>query len=163
MALAIRHWALACGIIVEKEREFERPSSAEACSAASVLGPVHGTAGHRLARAMAGRRRSENDHHVVLGLQPFGGANLRSRGTLSTSILQYARARQWSRIAEKTVTRDVECFIRSYVPRSTEAPVKMRWSPCWPSSGSSGRLRAASTNSGEAPSRASPMASSPTR
>ena len=36
---------------------------------------------------------------------------------LSTSILEYARARQWSRIAEKTVTRDVECFIRSYVPR----------------------------------------------
>jgi hypothetical protein len=25
---------------------------------------------------------------------------------------------RWSRIAEKTVTRDVECFIRSYVPRS---------------------------------------------
>ena len=40
---------------------------------------------------------------------------------LSTSILQYARARQWSRIAEKTVTRDVECFIRSYVPRVDKA------------------------------------------
>jgi hypothetical protein len=38
------------------------------------------------------------------------------RDALSTSILRYARARQWSRIAEKTVTRDVECFIRGYVP-----------------------------------------------
>jgi len=38
--------------------------------------------------------------------------------SLSSSILQYCRARQWPRIAEKTVARDVECFIRSYVPRT---------------------------------------------
>jgi hypothetical protein len=38
--------------------------------------------------------------------------------TLSSTILQYCRARRWPRIADKTVERDVECFIRSYVPRS---------------------------------------------
>jgi hypothetical protein len=40
---------------------------------------------------------------------------------LSNSILQYCRLRQWPRIADKTVMRDVECFIRSYVPRADKA------------------------------------------
>jgi hypothetical protein len=39
-------------------------------------------------------------------------------GSLTNAIVQYCRERKWPRIADKTVSRDVECFIRSYVPRT---------------------------------------------
>ena len=71
MALAIRYWALACGIIEEKEtRVGSYRTRPKPVRRRTPMGPLHGAAGYRLARAMAGRRRSENDHHVVLGLQP---------------------------------------------------------------------------------------------
>lgn len=117
MALAIRHWALACGIIEENgprvgatelgqnlfggERPWD-PYMERQATAWLVQWQV------------AGDPRMTTTWYWAfnhLAAQTF------DHEALSTSILQYARARQWSRIAEKTVTRDVECFIRSYVPR----------------------------------------------
>jgi len=121
MALAIRHWALACGVIEEKgtrvgatelgqnlfggERPWdpymERPATAWLVQWQVAGDPKMTTTWYWAFNHLAAQTF---DHEA-----------------LSTSILQYARAREWSRIAEKTVMRDVECFIRSYVPRVDKA------------------------------------------
>jgi hypothetical protein len=118
MALAIRHWALACGVIEERDTRVgttelgrnlfggERPWDPFMEMPATAW---------LVQWQIAGDPRMTTTwywafNHLVA--QTF------DHEALSTSILQYARARQWSRIAEKTVTRDVECFIRSYVPRA---------------------------------------------
>lgn len=117
MALSIRHWALACGVIEERdvrvgatdlgqklfggERPWD-PFMEKPATAWLVQWQIAGDPKMTTSWYWA-------FNHLVA--QTF------DHEALSTSILQYARARQWSRIAEKTVTRDVECFIRSYVPR----------------------------------------------
>lgn len=117
MALAIRYWALACGIIEENGSRVgatelgkglfggERPWDPYMESPATTW---------LVQWQVAGDPKTTTTWYWAfnhLTAQTF------DHDALSTSILQYARARQWSRIAEKTVTRDVECFIRSYVPR----------------------------------------------
>jgi len=118
MAIAIRHWALACGIIEEREGRLT-PSP--------------------LGRSLFGGERPWDPHMErpatawLVQWQVAGTPDMTTtwywafnhvtsqtfdRDTLSKSILQYARLREWARVAEKTITRDVECFIRSYVPRS---------------------------------------------
>ena len=121
MAIAIRHWALACRIIEEDddglvpaalgqslfggERPWD-PYMERAASAWLVQWQVAGTPDMTTTWYWA-------FNHITA--QTF------DRDSLSTAILQYARARQWARVAEKTITRDVECFVRSYVPRSDSA------------------------------------------
>ena len=121
MALAIRYWALACGVIEERD---------------TSVGPTE------LGRNLFGGERPwdpfmERPATTWLVQWQIAGdpkttttwywafnhltAQTFDHEALSTSILQYAQTRQWSRIAEKTVTRDVECFIRSYVPRMDKA------------------------------------------
>jgi Protein of unknown function (DUF4007) len=117
MALAIRHWALACGVIEEQggriqptelgrnlfgsERPWdpymERPATA-----------------WLVQWQVAGDPKMTTTWYWAFNHLP---AQTFDHDALSSSILEYCRARQWPRIAEKTVTRDVECFIRSYVPR----------------------------------------------
>lgn len=117
MALAIRHWALACGIIEEKGPRVGATELGQ-----SLFGGERPWDAYmeRSATAWLVQWQVAGDPKMTttwywafnhLAAQTF------DHDALSTSILQYARARQWSRIAEKTVTRDVECFIRSYVPR----------------------------------------------
>lgn len=117
MALAIRHWALACGIIEEKGPRVGATELGQ-----SLFGGERPWDPYmeRQATAWLVQWQVAGDPKMTttwywafnhLAAQTF------DHDALSTSILQYARARQWSRIAEKTVTRDVECFIRSYVPR----------------------------------------------
>jgi Protein of unknown function (DUF4007) len=118
MALSIRHWALACGIVEEHGNRLtttelgnrlfggdnpwdpymERPATAWLVQWLVAGDPKMTTTwywafNHVLAQTF--------DHE-----------------TLARAILDYCRERQWSRVAEKTVTRDVECFVRSYVLRS---------------------------------------------
>ena len=117
MALAIRHWALACGIIEEKASRVEATELGQ-----NLFGGERPWDPYmeRPATAWLVQWQVAGDPRMTttwywafnhLAAQTF------NHDDLSTSILQYARTRQWSRIAEKTVTRDVECFIRSYVPR----------------------------------------------
>lgn len=117
MAIAIRHWALACGIIEEADSRLvvtelgrslfggERPWD-EFMERAATSWLVHWR--------VAGDPNITTTWYWAfnhLAVQSF------DHEALSLSILEYARERKWSRIAEKTVMRDVECFIRSYVPR----------------------------------------------
>ncbi|HEY1707225.1 MAG TPA: DUF4007 family protein [Rhizomicrobium sp.] len=121
MAIAIRHWALACGVIEEQEDRLvpsalgqslfggDRPWDPymeRAATAWLIQWQVAGTPDMTTTWYWA-------FNHITS--QTF------DRDTLSSSILQYARARQWARVADKTITRDVECFIRSYVPRGETA------------------------------------------
>lgn len=121
MALAIRHWAIACGVIEEQEALVEATELGQ-----SLFGGERPWDPFMEKQAtawlvqwqVAGDPKMTTTwywafNHLVA--QTF------DHEALSTSILQYARARQWSRIAEKTVIRDVECFIRSYVPRADSA------------------------------------------
>jgi len=117
MALAIRHWALACRIIEENGKRVEATELGQ-----KLFGGEHPWDPYmeRSATAWLVQWQVAGDPRMTttwywafnhLTAQTF------DHDALSTSILEYARGRQWSRIAEKTVTRDVECFIRSYVPR----------------------------------------------
>jgi hypothetical protein len=117
MALAIRHWALACSIIEEINTRV-RPTDL----GTSLFGGDRPWDSYmeRPATAWLVQWQVAGDPRMTttwywafnhLSAQTF------DHDALSSSILQYCRARKWSRIAEKTVTRDVECFIRSYVPR----------------------------------------------
>lgn len=121
MALAIRHWALACGVIEERETRVGATELGQ-----SLFGGKQPWDPYMEKPAtawlvqwqIAGDPRMTTTwywafNHLVA--QTF------DHEALSTSILQYARARQWPRIAERTVMRDVECFIRSYVPRTDNA------------------------------------------
>ena len=79
MALAIRHWALACGVIEERDmRVGATELGRNLFGGERPWDPFMEKAGDGLACAMADRRRPQDDHDVVLGLQSFGGANLRS-------------------------------------------------------------------------------------
>jgi hypothetical protein len=118
MALAIRHWALACNIIAETGARVQATELGR-----SLFGGEHPwdpymerpATGWLIQWQVASDPRMTTSWYWAfnhLTSQTF------DHETLSATILQYCRARQWPRIADKTVTRDVECFIRSYVPRS---------------------------------------------
>jgi hypothetical protein len=121
MALAIRHWALACGIIAEEGSRVRPTELAEHLFGGERPWDPYM---ERPATAWLIQWHVAGDPSMTttwfwafshLTTQTF------DHETLSSSILQYCRARQWPRIADKTVTRDVECFIRSYVPRSDKS------------------------------------------
>jgi hypothetical protein len=118
MALAIRYWALACGVIEEKGKRVGATELGQ-----SLFGGERPwdpymekpTTAWLMQWQVAGDPKMTTTWYWAFNhllTQTF------DHEALSTSILQYARARQWPRIAEKTVMRDVECFIRSYVPRA---------------------------------------------
>lgn len=117
MALAIRHWALACGVIEEKESRVGATELGQ-----NLFGGDRPWDPYmeRSATAWLVQWQVAGDPKMTTSwywaFNHFAAQTF-DHEALSTSILQYARAREWSRIAEKTVMRDVECFIRSYVPR----------------------------------------------
>ncbi len=117
MALSMRHWALACGIIEEQDGK---------------LGPTE------LGRRLFGGERPWDPYMEkpatswLTQWRVAGTPDLTTtwywafnhvasqtfdHESLGSAILTYCRERAWPRIADKTVGRDVECFIRSYVPR----------------------------------------------
>lgn len=117
MALSIRHWALACGIIADDgstvrptdlgRRLFggDRPWDPFMERAATAW---------LLQWQVAGDPKMTTTWYWAfnhISAQTF------DHEALTNAIMQYCRFRQWPRVAEKTVTRDVECFFRSYVPR----------------------------------------------
>jgi uncharacterized protein YkvS len=121
MALAIRHWALACEMI-EEEGSAVRPTDLGIAlfGGEKPWDPYM----ERPATAwliqwlVAGNPKMTTTWYWAfnhLSAQTF------DHEALGRSVLEYCRHRQWARIAEKTVIRDVECFIRSYVPRSDKA------------------------------------------
>lgn len=117
MALSIRYWALACGII-EEEGGRARPTEL----AHSLFGAERPWDPYMERAATAWLVQWQVAGSPKMTTTWYWAFNHLSAQTfdheaLSSAILQYCRVRRWARIAEKTVARDVECFIRSYVPR----------------------------------------------
>jgi hypothetical protein len=117
MTLSIRHWALACGVITE---EASRVTPTEL--GRHLFGGEHSWDPYmeRPATAwlfhwlVAGDPAVTTTWYWAFNHLP---AQAFDHDTLAKAILEYCRERKWPRIADKTVERDVECFIRSYVPR----------------------------------------------
>ncbi|MDB6166019.1 MAG: hypothetical protein JWQ83_1159 [Lacunisphaera sp.] len=118
MALSIRHWALACKII---EEDGDRVRSTDLAN--------HLFGGERPWDPYMERPATAWLVHWLVAGTPimtttwyFAFNHVLSRTfdheTLASAIYDYARERKWSRVAEKTVARDVECFVRSYVIRT---------------------------------------------
>jgi hypothetical protein len=114
MALAIRYWALAAGIIEETEALLRSTRLGQ-----SVFGrwdpymesPITAWIIHW---EIASRPTPATTIHWAfnhVATQTFDAESLASE------ILSYARERKWSRVADKTVERDVDCFLRGYAPR----------------------------------------------
>lgn len=117
MALAIRHWALACQVIVDdgervKPTELgERLFGGDAAWDPFLERPA---TAWLIQWLVAGDPKMTTTWYWAFNhvqSQTF------DHDTLARAILDYARERQWPRVAEKTVERDVECFVRSYVTR----------------------------------------------
>lgn len=124
MALSIRHWGLACRII-EEDNGSVRPTELgdRLFGGDAPWDPYleRPATAWLLQWLIAGDPRSTTTwywafNHVLS--QTF------DHDSLSRAILDYARERQWARVAEKTVTRDVECFVRSYVSRQDRNAVE---------------------------------------
>jgi hypothetical protein len=117
MALSIRYWALACKI-VEEDGVRARPTNL----GIALFGSEHPWDPYmeRSATAwlihwvLAGTPDMTTTWYWAFNHLP---AQTFDHDALVKSILEYCRIRTWPRIADKTVERDVECFVRSYVPR----------------------------------------------
>jgi hypothetical protein len=117
MALSIRHWALACQIIEEDGNRVKATELGNRLFGGdNAWDPFleHPATAWLLQWLIAGDPKMTTTwywafNHVLS--QTF------DHETLTRAIFEYARERQWARVAEKTVARDVECFVRSYVTR----------------------------------------------
>jgi hypothetical protein len=117
MALSMRHWALACGIIEEREGELGPTELGQRLFGGDrPWDPyMERPATSWLAQwRVAGTPELTTTWYWAFNHVP---SQTFDHESLSGAILEYCRERKWPRIAEKTVSRDVECFIRSYVPR----------------------------------------------
>jgi Protein of unknown function (DUF4007) len=119
MALAIRHWAIAGGVIEERSDGRHYPTAL----GENLFG------GERPWDPYMERPATPWLVHWHVAADPkmtttwywafnHVSATTFDHASLTKAIVQYCRERKWARIADKTVSRDVECFIRSYVPRA---------------------------------------------
>lgn len=117
MVSAMRHWAVAAGVL-EESGDFKqiRPTSVGKLlfgdegidpylERPSSLWLIHWN--------LAGRPE-KTTWFWVFNHYP---ASSFERETLAKGLLALAEERQWSRIAASTIKRDVECFVRSYAVR----------------------------------------------
>ena len=63
-------------------------------------------------------RRSIQEDHVVLGLQPLPPALTFEREGLAEAIGRLAKDRKWPHASYATIKNDVACFVRTYVALS---------------------------------------------
>lgn len=119
MVTSIRHWALACDII-EEEGEGYRPTKLGKFLFDEKRGRdpfIESPATTWLMQWMVAGRPERTttwfyafNHFAV---QTFDWE------TLATPIRDLCKAHGWQRTSAATIKRDVECFIRSYVPRTS--------------------------------------------
>jgi hypothetical protein len=118
MALSIRHWALACGIIEEVGNRLNATELGNRLFGGdNPWDPFMERPGTAwlVQWLVAGDPKMTTTWYWAFNHVP---SQTFDHEALARAILDYCRERQWSRVAEKTVTRDVECFVRSYVMRS---------------------------------------------
>jgi hypothetical protein len=163
MALAIRHWALACGVIEERDTRVgttelgrnlfggERPWDPfmeKPATAWLVQWQIAGDPKTTTTWYWAFNHWSRKPSIMKRSARRF--CNMLGRGNGLVSLRRQSRA-----------TSNVSSEVT--YPALTKSPVKTPWNRSWQSSDWSVRSRAVATSSDVVPSRASPMASSPTR
>ena len=118
MVTSIRHWALACGVIAE-EGERYRPTEFGRFLFDEETGRdpfMEWPATTWLLQWMvAGRPERTTTWFYAFSHFP---AQVFERETLAAPIRDLCKERGWQRTSAATIKRDVECFIRSYVPRT---------------------------------------------
>jgi hypothetical protein len=117
MVRSIRHWALACGVLEEKHFGLAPTTLAEFLFGAEGVDPfLESSATIWLMHWMvAGRAKRTTTWYW--GFNCFSAQNF-ERDALAEELNEYCKFLEKTRASESTIKRDVECFIRSYVPRA---------------------------------------------
>lgn len=117
MALAIRYWALACDVIRDVEGQF-RPTLLGTFLFRSKMGwdpnLEHDATLWLLHWQVASRPNITTTWYWAFNHVASPSFD---QAQLTDNIYRYTQQRQWARVAPKTVARDVECFLRSYLQR----------------------------------------------
>lgn len=120
MVGSIRHWALACGIIDEQQHGFVPTDLAEFLFGEQAADPYMESPAtiwlmHWMVAGRAERTTTWYWAFSYLSAQTF------ERELLASELNSYCTGLQKTRASSGTIKRDVECFIRSYVPRAGAA------------------------------------------
>lgn len=129
MVKSMRHWAMACGVIEEvpatRGRQLRATDFGTRLFGEDGWDPYledHGTLWLLHAKLAATPDWATTWYWVFNHLpQPEF-----TKAELSRWLLEFAEERGWARVAETSVRRDVDCFVRTYVPSepSRKAPVE---------------------------------------
>ena len=117
MVTAIRHWALACDVIYEQEGCYRPAALGDFLFGKDGRDPFIERAAtswlvHWLIAGHAERTTTWYWAFNYLTSQSF------DRDALAKPILAFCKERKRERTTAMTIKRDVECFVRSYVPRT---------------------------------------------
>lgn len=118
MVSSIRHWALACNIIWEDGDRYRPTELGEFLfdekTGRDPFMESPATA-WLLQWLIAGRAERTTTWFYVFN---HFSAQTFDREAIATPIRDLCEERGWQRISAATIKRDVECFVRSYVPRT---------------------------------------------
>jgi hypothetical protein len=117
MVSSIRHWALACDVIKEEEGAYKATRLGDFLFGEEGVDPYmeHPSTTWLLQWIIAGRPERTTTWYFAFN---YFTAQTFERESLANQILTFCRERKGGeRVSTATLKRDVECFIRSYVPR----------------------------------------------
>ena len=117
MVRSIRHWALACGILEEKLSGLAPSGLADYLFGSAGIDPyLESPATVWLMHWMvAGRAKRTTTWYWAFNCF---SAQTFEREMLAEELAEYCKSLERTRASTSTIKRDVECFIRSYVPRA---------------------------------------------
>jgi hypothetical protein len=119
MVRSMRHWALACGVLVEKDKS--RGKSLEATAFGRSLLGTNGWDPYLEDQAslwLLHANLASTPDRATTWYWVFNHLSQPefTKAHLADWLAAFASARQWSRVADASLKRDIDCFIRSYVP-----------------------------------------------
>jgi uncharacterized protein DUF4007 len=117
MVSSIRHWALACNVIEDKEGCFHPTSLGEFLFGEEGRDPFMESPATTWLIHWLIAGAPERTTTWFYAFSHFTGQTF-DREILVKPIQSLCEERQWARTSAATIKRDVECFIRSYVPRA---------------------------------------------
>lgn len=117
MVRSIRHWSLACGILEEVWHGLKPTPLAELLFGPRGVDPYleHPATIWLMHWMVAGRAKRTTTWYW--GFNYFSAQTF-ERDMLAGELNEYCRSLERKRASPGTIRRDVECFIRSYVPRA---------------------------------------------
>jgi hypothetical protein len=116
MVRSIRHWALACAILEESKRGLETTELAEMLFGRHAVDPFleHLATVWLMHWMVAGRGNRTTTWYWAFNCF---SAQTFERDALVAELTEYCQSIKNARASAATIRRDVECFVRTYVPR----------------------------------------------